>query len=102
MAEDIRWQLLADFEPDPFPWRAGFDLSKVRALADAVKRESELWDARIRSGRATVAESRRAQGLEVRPGDDIYLRQANLVEVPADGGTVKPYATKPAPAATTI
>ena len=86
LAEDVRWQLLPDFEPEPFEWRFGFDLTRVRVLQDDVYRQNQANDVAIRGGWMKVAEGRRARGLPVTDADEIYLRQSSFVEVPGDGG----------------
>ena len=96
LAEDLRFQLLPDFERDPFAWRVGFDLSKVRVLQDDEDKMVRRLDVAIRGGWATVGEGRRRVGLPVQQGDDVYLRQVNLTQVPADGSDPVPLAA-PAP-----
>jgi len=86
ISEDVRWQLLPEFEPDPFMWRFGFDLSKVRVLQEDLYRQAQRLNLAVNGGWGEVAEARRAMGLEVRDTDRIYLRPANMVEVPVDGG----------------
>lgn len=90
LAEDIRFQLLAEFEEDPFAWRFGFDLSKVRVLQEDLYRQAQRLDLGIRGGWVAVAEGRRAMGLELNAVDNVYLRQAFVVQVPTDGGEIIP------------
>lgn len=76
-------QLLPDFDPATSR-RAGFDTSEVRALAQD---EDAIWkrvDAGVKGGWATVADARRAAGLDTDPTHDVFLRALNQVEVPAD------------------
>lgn len=89
IAEDIRWQLLSDWETDPFEWRFGFDLRKVRVLQDDTRREVERLNIAIGGGWGRVSEGRRALGLPVDAADDIYLRSSRITEVPVGGGKPK-------------
>jgi HK97 family phage portal protein len=95
VAEDIRFQLLPEFEPLEEIldwWRFGFDLSKVRVLQEDEDKRWKRFDTGVRGGWVTVAAAKRATGQEVLAGDDIYLRQMNLTEVPASGGEPRPLA----------
>jgi HK97 family phage portal protein len=93
MAEEIRFQLLAEFESDVHGWRFGFDLSKVRVLQEDLYRQAQRHDLMIRGGWEMVAEGRRALGLEVdEQRDNVFLRPMNTVTVDAGDGTVTPYA----------
>lgn len=95
LAEDVRFQLLVDFERDVIPFRFGFDLSKVRVLQEDLFRQAQRHDLAIRGGWEQVAEGRRAMGLEVDEANDhVYLRPANVVEVPADGSQPRALAPK--------
>jgi HK97 family phage portal protein len=87
MAEDIWFQLLPDFEAidDIWTWRVGFDLKNVRVLQEDRFNLAKRLDLGVRGGWVRVAEGRRAAGLPVTDLDEIYLRQMNLVQVPADG-----------------
>lgn len=88
MAEELWFQLLPDFE-DPetlWSWKAGFDLSNVRALQEDRFNLARRLDLGVRGGWILVSSAKRANGEKVLAGDDIYLRQMNLVAVPADGG----------------
>lgn len=89
LAEEVRFQLLADFVDDPHEWLFGFDLSKVRVLQEDLYRQAQRLDLGVRGGWARVAEARRASGLPVTPEDEVYLRQTSYVEVPADGGEIR-------------
>jgi HK97 family phage portal protein len=85
LAEDIRFQLLTEFE-DPHAFRFGFDLSKVRVLQEDLYRQAQRHDLLIRGGWETVAEGRRAMGLDVdEERDNVFLRMLNIASVPADG-----------------
>ena len=91
LAETIRWRLLPDFEGDPFMWRFGFDLSKVRVLQEDLYRLAQRHAIGLREGGEMVSEFRRALDLPVDDRrDDVFLRAANVVTVPAGdaGGPV--------------
>ena len=94
LAEDIRFQLLTDFmaEEEIWSWRFGFDLSKVRVLADDEDKHWRRLDVGVRGGWAEVAEARREVGLEVRDADRVFLRALNLAQVRSGDGTVQPLA----------
>lgn len=92
LAEDVRFQLLADFESDPHAFVFGFDLSKVRVLQEDLYRQAQRFDLGIRGGWVRVAEGRTALGLPVGDADDVYLRQTSYVMVPAAGGEIQPLA----------
>lgn len=84
MSEDIRFQLLTDFERDVFALRFGFDLSKVRVLQEDLYRQTQRHAIALREGAEMVAEFRRALDLEVdKDRDEVFLRAANVVTVPA-------------------
>lgn len=84
MSEDIRFQLLPDFEQDVFSLRFAFDLAEVRVLQEDLYRQAQRVGQMIRDGYAMVSEGRRPMGLEVDPGrDDVFLRPANIVTLPA-------------------
>lgn len=92
LAEELWFQLLPDFEPmdSLWNWRAGFDLTNVRVLQEDRSALAKRIDLQVRGGWRTVASGKRAVGEPVLPGDDIYLRQMNLVQVPADGSEPTP------------
>jgi HK97 family phage portal protein len=90
LGEDIRFQLLPLFGDDPFAFRFGFDLSKVRVLQEDLYRQTQRHDLAIRGGWETVAEGRRAANLEVDDHDKVYLRDTRLTEVPQGGGDARP------------
>lgn len=100
LAEELWFQLLTDFEPESeiWSWRVGFDLGNVRVLQEDRFNLAKRLDLGVRGGWVRVSEGRKANGLPVDEGDNIYLRQMNLVEVPADGGAPRPLAPPRAPA----
>lgn len=94
LGEDVRFQLLADFETDVFGWRFGFDLSRVRVLADDEDKAARQWIAAYQGGLATRAEGRRALGLTVEGEDhDVFLVPLN--------STLAHATERPAPASAT-
>lgn len=94
LSEDVRFQLLAEFVADPFAWRFGFDLAKVRVLADDEDREVRKLDVAVRGGWAQVYEARQRVGLPVSDVDRVFLRQSNVTQVPAGGGEPRPLAPR--------
>jgi hypothetical protein len=91
LAEDIRFQLLAEWESDPHAFRFGFDLSKVKVLQEDLYRQAQRHDLLIRGGWETVAEGRRAMGLAVdEERDNVFLRMRNVATVTADGPAPEP------------
>lgn len=90
LGEEIRFQLLPLFGDDPFAFRFGFDLSKVRVLQEDLYRLTQRHDLAVRGGWELVSEARRAVNLEATEFDDVYLRDTRLTEVPADGGEARP------------
>ena len=86
--EDLRHQLLPNFEPDPEAFEVGFDLSRVRVLQEDRMKQAGRLNTMVAGGWATVGEARREWGgLPVDETHDIFLRPVNLVAVPADGST---------------
>lgn len=87
LSEDIRFQLLSEWEGDDevFGWRFGFDLSKVRVLQEDLYRQAQRLDLVIRGGWGMVSEGRRAMGLPVEQDrDDVFLRPLNVSTVRGD------------------
>lgn len=82
MGEEVRFQLLPDFEPDPWVWRFGFDLSNVRVLQEDQNKLFQRMDIAVKGGWATVAEGKREVGLPVTDADEVYLRSIATMEVP--------------------
>lgn len=98
LAEEVRFQLLPDFEEDPWGWRFGFDLKNVRVLQEDRNKQTERLDIGVRGGWVRVAEARRAVDLDVDPGDEVYLRPLSTVEVePGDRRTDEPPPDEPPP-----
>jgi HK97 family phage portal protein len=84
MGEDVRFQLLTDFEKDVHPLKFGFDLSQVRVLQEDIYKVTQAHDLAVRGGWEMVSEARRAKGLEVdEDRDNVFLRQLNVNTIPA-------------------
>lgn len=93
LSEDIRLQLLPDFQPDDFrSYRFGFDLSNVRVLQEDRMSRVQRLNTGVQGGWVRVSEARRAEDLEVEDADEVYLRAVNMVAVPVGEAAV------PAPA----
>lgn len=94
IGEELRHQLAGDFEPDVERVEVGFDLTKVRVLAEDEERMARRWDLMVKGGWVTVGEGRRAVGLPVDETHDVFLRPLNTTELAADPSKRPP----PAPA----
>lgn len=92
MAEDIRFQLLPDFEADPFKFLVAFDLSKVRILQEDEHKRAERLDIGVKGGWIKRGEARREMGFEATEADNVYLVPIALVETPVseDGKLIEP------------
>lgn len=98
LGEDVRFQLLPDFDTDPFAHRFGFDLSKVRVLQEDQTRLAERHIKLVNGGLETRAEGRRATGLEVNDErDNVFLLPANFTMVSADAEAHVTPLTTPSP-----
>jgi hypothetical protein len=84
IGEELRHQLAPDFEPDVERVEVGFDLTKVRVLAEDEERMARRWDLMVKGGWVTVGEGRRAVGLPVDETHDVFLRPLNTTELAAD------------------
>lgn len=84
MQEDIRFQLLPDFEDDPMAWKVAFDLSDVRILQEDENKKAERLDIGVRGGWLKRGEARREMGFEANEEDEVYLVPVSLLEVNAD------------------
>lgn len=89
LAEEVRFQLVADFESDPFAWRFGFDLTNVRVLQEDRTKLEQRLNRGLRAGGIKRSEYRRALGHSVATdgSDDVYLIPLNTAEVREDGST---------------
>lgn len=95
LAEEIRFQLLAEWLSDEEIWTTffGFDLSKVRVLQEDLYRQQQRLDLAVRGGWAMVSEARRVAGYAVdEERDNVFLRPANVSEVRSDDGRIRSYA----------
>jgi len=97
LAEDIRFQLLTDWESDPWAWRAGFDLSSVRVLQEDMDLLATRLNVGVQGGWVKRAEARLAMGHAVATdgSDDVYLIPLNVAEVPADGSPHRTFTPPP-------
>lgn len=89
MADVVRWELLDEWEDDPFVWKFGFDLAEVRALQEDVNRVTTRLNSEVMAGVRMVSEHRRETGLPVdEERDNVFLRPANYTMVDADTGEI--------------
>jgi HK97 family phage portal protein len=74
LAEEIRFQLLPLFDADPFAYRFGFDLTKVRCLQEDVYRQAQRLDLAYRGGWLMRSEARRGLGYPVEEErDNVFI-----------------------------
>jgi len=90
LSEDVRFQLLVDFEDDVFPFRFGFNLAHVRVLRDDEEKVTRQWIAAYGGGLAMRSEARRGIGLDAGADDDVFI-------VPLSSSIVPAGETPPAP-----
>jgi HK97 family phage portal protein len=92
LSEDIRFQLLSLYpgsDGDPFQWRFGFDLKKVRVLQDDLLRQANRHSLLFRNGLELRSEARRELGMEVDDSRDrVFQQPLNAAIVNADTGEV--------------
>ncbi|MDA2936824.1 phage portal protein [Acidobacteria bacterium AH-259-A15] len=81
-SEDLKVQLLPDFEPDPDNWDIFFDDAMVAVLQESEKERAERLSIGVDGGWMRVDEARGASRLEVSEADKIYLRDPSKVAVP--------------------
>jgi HK97 family phage portal protein len=81
--DELTHQLLPDFIAGT-EWRMGFDLTKVRVLADDENKRHERVRGDLEAGYITVAEARRETGRVALPEHEVYLRQRSVGSVPAN------------------
>lgn len=81
LSEDIRFQLLGDFEVDPFAWKVFFDLTDVRVLQEDENKKAERFNIGVNGGWIKRAEARREFGLEVEDTDEVYILTASQEEI---------------------
>jgi HK97 family phage portal protein len=78
-ASTLEVSLLPDFEASPERFAVSYDNSNVRVLQEDENRRAERWVRLYEGGVAKRAEARRAQGLEVNPGDEVYVKSPTAV-----------------------
>lgn len=84
LGEEIRHQLLGDFESDPWSFVLDFDLTEVRVLQEDRAKQAQRLSNAVVGGWMSVAEARREAGLPVSEAHDVFLRPLNLLASPAD------------------
>jgi len=90
VANELTHQLLlADFTSDVNTYCA-YDLEQVRALSQDKNETYKRMNMGVAGGWVTIAEARKAAGLEIDETHEVYLRPLNMVAVPQEDGN-KPY-----------
>jgi HK97 family phage portal protein len=89
-AAELKVQLLEDFDVSDRSRRVWFDTSAVRVLQEDEDRKEARLNTRLQSGAVMVSEYRSALGLPTTPAHDVYLRGANILEIPAGAGAAPP------------
>jgi HK97 family phage portal protein len=83
VAAELTHQLLhKDFEENDYQYEAAYDLEQVRALASDKKDQVLTMNSGVQGGFVTIAEARKALGLEADESHEIFLRPLNMVAVP--------------------
>ena len=82
MALEETHQLLSSFR-DTKKWRLVHDLTKIRVLQEDEEKRAGRITNLVTQGLLKVSEGRRALGWPVEPEHEIYLRPANLRQIPA-------------------
>lgn len=82
MALELTCQLLPNFK-DTKLWQLTHDLTKIRVLQEDELKRSERITNLVVQGLIRVAEGRRMLGFPVEDEHEIYLRPANLRQIPA-------------------
>lgn len=95
-ADEIRFQLLPDFEDDPHDFDVSFDLSHVRVLQSDRTALTQRAVANLVAGAATLGETRRELGLPVDARHDVFYRPVNVAPVPAADPLYVPASAQPA------
>jgi HK97 family phage portal protein len=80
--DTLEVQLLPDFGATD-DREIEFDNSNVRVLQEDENAKAARWGNLVNGGLATVAEGRNAIGLPVEPYHEVFLRPANIIEIPA-------------------
>lgn len=81
LADELNRSLLPHFRPDS-TMRLEWDVAGVVALEDELETRVKAWDTGVRGGWITVADAKKALGLDVEDADRVYLRSFSIVEVP--------------------
>ena len=81
-ALELSAQLMPSFV-NPASWQLVHDLTKIRVLQEDEEKRSARVTNLVVQGLLTIAEGRRALGWPVLPEHEIYLRPANLRQIPA-------------------
>lgn len=81
-------QLLPLFRMESASTRAVFDKSEVVALQEDINAIWERVDKGVQGGWVSVAQAKRAVGMEPEVGDDVYLRRLAITEVQVGTETV--------------
>lgn len=81
-------QLLPLFRMESTSTRATFDKSEVVALQEDINAIWERVDKGVQGGWVSVAQAKRAVGIEPEVGDDVYLRRLAITEVQVGTETV--------------
>ena len=85
VGDDLANQLLDDFESSPDLFELAFDLSNVRVLQEDENAKVDRKLKELNGGAITLEEYRRETGREIKPGQDVFIRPFNVVEVPESG-----------------
>ena len=81
VCESLEAQLFREFDTNERR-KVVYDNSEVRVLQEDHNKQVERIDRRVQGGWITVANAKRAVGEEPDPGDNVYLRPLNRIEVP--------------------
>lgn len=98
-ADELQRSLLPDFQKGVAGRGAKqsvfWDTDEVLALQEDEDKKTDRWVKRVNGGWATVAEARRAAGLDVDDSHEIYLRPISMIEVPAGQAARTPEPSPP-------
>lgn len=81
MAGELTQQLMSDFK-DPKRFRLAFDMTQVRVLQHDEMEKAQRVTTLVNQGVLTIAEGRRFLGWPVKPEHELYLRPANVIQIP--------------------
>lgn len=79
----IKRQLLSEYEDEIAPWQVAYDLSEVRVLQEDENEKAERVSKMVTGGYVTVADAQRETNMPVDETQNVYLRNMQVVEVPA-------------------